>query len=94
MSCSKKVGDRRIAFFEASAQAALDHMMFYAQVKGIGSCLWGAGEMALDGNKAARKRLGLQKREHIVGVLLLGYPAIKFVNRVEGRTLSIRWVGE
>jgi len=50
--------------------------------------------MALDGNKAARKRLGLQKREHIVGVLLLGYPAIKFVNMVEGRTLSIRWVGE
>ena len=88
------VGDRRIAFSEASAQAALDHMMFYAEVKGIGSCLWGAGEMALDGNKAARKRLGLQKREHILGVLLLGYPAIKFVNKVEGRTWSIQWVGE
>jgi len=87
------VGDPRIAFSEASAQAALDHVMFYALAKGVGSCLWGAGELVLDRNKMARERLGLQKREHILGVLLLGYPATKFANKVEGRTMDVRWVG-
>jgi nitroreductase len=87
------VGDRRIAFSEASAQAALDHITFYAQVQGVGSCLWGAGEIILDRNRTARERLGLQRREYILGILLLGYPAVKFVNKVEGRTMSIQWVG-
>jgi NAD-dependent dihydropyrimidine dehydrogenase PreA subunit len=87
------VGDPRIAFSEASAQAALDHVMFYALVKGVGSCLWGAGEIVLDRNRAARERLGLQKGEHILGVLLLGYPAVEFANKVEGRTMGIQWNG-
>jgi NAD-dependent dihydropyrimidine dehydrogenase PreA subunit/nitroreductase len=86
------VGDQRIAFSEASAQAALDHVTFYALAKGVGSCLWGAGEIVLDRNRAARERLGLQKREHILGVLLLGYPAVKFANKVEGRAMDIGWV--
>ena len=33
------VGDARIALSEASAQAALDLMMLYAQVQGLGCCL-------------------------------------------------------
>jgi nitroreductase len=85
------VGDPRIAFSEASAQAALDLVTFYALAKGVGSCLWGAGEIVLDRNKTARERLGLQKREHILGVLLLGYPAIKFANKVEGRAMDVQW---
>jgi len=60
------VGDPRIAFSEASAQAALDHVTFYALTRGVGSCLWGAGEIVLDRNRTARERLGLQKREHIL----------------------------
>jgi len=83
------VGDRRIPFSEASAQAALDQMTFYAQVRGIGSCLWGAGVIVLDRNGVARERLGLGRGEHILGILLLGYPAVKFVNKVEGRTMDV-----
>lgn len=86
------VGDRRIAFSEASAQAALDHMTLYG--KGGGSCLWGAGRIILDRSKATRDRLGLGRREHILGVLLLGYPAVRFVNKVEGRRMNIEWVGD
>jgi ferredoxin len=86
------VGDRRISLSEASAQAALDHVTLYAWTKGIGSCLWGAGQMVLDRNRAARERLGLERREHILGALLLGYPAVKFVNKAEGRTPSVRWI--
>ena len=85
-------GDRRIAFSEASAQAALDQMTFYGQVQGIGSCLWGAGVIVLDRNKVARERLGLRRREHILGILLLGYPAVKFANKVKGRMMDIEWI--
>jgi nitroreductase len=87
------IGDRRIAFSEASAQAALDQMTFYGQVCGVGGCLWGAGVIVLDRNKVARERLGLERWEHVLGILLLGYPAVKFVNKVEGRKMDIEWVG-
>lgn len=88
------VGDRRIALSEASAQYALYNMILYAQAKGIGGCLRGAGQIFLDRNRTARERLQLQKQEHILGTLLLGYPAIKFRNKVEGKKLSIEWVGK
>jgi nitroreductase/NAD-dependent dihydropyrimidine dehydrogenase PreA subunit len=87
------VGDKRIALSEASAQYALYNMILYAQAKGIGSCLWGSAQTFLDRSKAVRERLGLQKHEHILGGLGLGYPAVKFANKVEGKTLSIQWNG-
>lgn len=87
------VGDKRIALSEASTQYTLYNMILYAQVKGIGSCLWGAAEIFLDRSKAARKHLGLQRHEHILGALGLGYPAVRFRNKVEGKTLSIQWNG-
>jgi nitroreductase/NAD-dependent dihydropyrimidine dehydrogenase PreA subunit len=87
------VGDKRIALSGASTQYALYNMILYAQVKGVGSCLWGAAEIFLDRNKAARKRLGLGKHEHILGALGLGYPAVRFANKVAGKTLDIQWNG-
>jgi hypothetical protein len=68
-------------------------MILCAKVRGMGSCLWGAGKIALGRSKPAKKRLGLQRHEHILGVLLLGYPAVKFRNKVQGKTLSIQWNG-
>ena len=85
------VGDRRIALSEASAQYALYNMILYAQVRGIGSRLKGTGQIVLDRSKVARRRLGLQKHEHILGTLELGYPAVRFRNKVRGKTLSIQW---
>jgi len=87
------VGDKRIALSEASTQYALYNMILYAQVKGIGSCLWGSAQTFLDRSKAVREHLGLQKNEHILGALGLGHPAVKFANKVEGKTLSIQWNG-
>jgi NAD-dependent dihydropyrimidine dehydrogenase PreA subunit/nitroreductase len=86
------VGDRRIALSGASAQYALYNMILYAQTKGIGSRLRGTGEIFLDRSKAARQRLDLQKHEHILGMLELGYPAVKFANKVESKALSIQWI--
>lgn len=87
------VGDRRIGLSEASAQYALANMMYYAQAKGLGSRLKGAGQLLLDRSKAARERLGLQKHEHILGTLDLGYPAVKFRSKVAGKALPIQWNG-
>ncbi len=87
------VGDPRLAFSEASAQAALDLITLHAQTQGVGGCLWGAGRIALDRNRAARRHLDLQRDERILGVLLLGYPAVRFRNKVEGKVMPIRWMG-
>jgi NAD-dependent dihydropyrimidine dehydrogenase PreA subunit/nitroreductase len=85
------VGDRRIALSEASAQYALYNMILCAQVRGIGSRLKGTGQIVLDRSRAARQRLGLQKHEHILGTLELGIPAVRFRNKVRGKTLTIQW---
>jgi NAD-dependent dihydropyrimidine dehydrogenase PreA subunit/nitroreductase len=87
------VGNKRVPLSVESAQYALANMIYFAQAKGIGSRLWGPGQIFYDRSKNIRKRLGLQKREHIVGTLFLGYPAVKFRNKVQGKTLPIQWNG-
>ena len=86
------VGDRRIALSVESAQYALYNIILYAQVKGIGTCLWGGGKVMLDRNRRARKMLGLKKHEHILGAVQIGYPAVRFKNKVEGKNLPIKWI--
>lgn len=85
------VGDSRVLKSEASAQYALYNMILYAQVKGIGSRISAAGVMTLDKNPLARKRIGLQKHEHILAALDLGYPAVHFKNKVAGKTMPVVW---
>ena len=85
------VGDRRVLLSEASAQYALYNVILYAQTKGIGSRINAAGPLALDRSRAARRRLGLHKREHILATVELGYPAVRFRNKVEGKTMGIQW---
>ena len=87
------VGDRRIPLSVESAQYALSNMIFYAQANGVGSCPWGPGQLFYDRSRPVRKRLGLQKRDRILGTLLLGYPAVRFSNKVQGKTLRIQWNG-
>ncbi|MBN1580319.1 MAG: nitroreductase family protein [Anaerolineae bacterium] len=87
------VGDKRIPLSEASAQYALANMTFYAQVKGIASCLWGNGPIFMDKSRAARRCLGLQRHDRIFGALFLAYPAMRFRNKVEGRMMPIQWNG-
>jgi nitroreductase len=85
------VGEKRIPLSDASAQYALANMIYYAQVRGIGTCLCGNGPLFFDKNKKIRKRLKLESREHVLGALFLGYPAIKFANKVSGKVLPIQW---
>jgi Fe-S-cluster-containing hydrogenase component 2 len=85
------VGDKRVPLSELSAQCELCNIFYYAQTKGIGSCLWANGPMFVDRNRGVRQRLRLQRREHILGALLMGYPAVRFRNKVEGKRLPIQW---
>jgi nitroreductase len=87
------VGDRRIVLSEVSAHYALYNMILMAQAKGIGSRIKAAGSLILDRTKTARNILGLKKREHILATLDLGYPAVRFKNKVEGKCMPIEWVG-
>jgi nitroreductase/NAD-dependent dihydropyrimidine dehydrogenase PreA subunit len=86
------VGDRRILLSGASAQYALYNMILYAQAKGIGSRIKASGTISLDRSRPARKRLGLRRHEHILAALELGYPAVRFRNKVEGKAMTIEWV--
>jgi nitroreductase/NAD-dependent dihydropyrimidine dehydrogenase PreA subunit len=87
------VGDKRIPLSVDSAQYALANVTFYAQVKGIASCLWGNGPIFMDRSRAARRILGLHRHDRIFGALFLGYPKVRFKNRVEGRRMPIQWNG-
>jgi Pyruvate/2-oxoacid:ferredoxin oxidoreductase delta subunit len=87
------VGDRRILLSEASAQYALYNMILYAHTKGFGSRINGGITVTLNRSRSARKKLGLQKNECILGTLELGYPAVKFSNKVEGKSMSVHWYG-
>ncbi len=87
------VGRKNVALAEASAQYALANMMYYAQVKGLGACLWGNAPLFLDKIRPIRQRLGLKKLERIYGALYMGYPKIKFSNKVAGKALPLQWNG-
>lgn len=54
---------------------------------------WGNGQLLCDRDRDVRQRLGLARREHILGSLMLGYPAIRFRNKVIGKRVDIRWNG-
>jgi nitroreductase/Pyruvate/2-oxoacid:ferredoxin oxidoreductase delta subunit len=85
------IGDKRIPLSDASAQYALSNMIYYSQAQGIGSCLSGNGPLFFDKNKKTRRLLKLQKRENILGALFLGYSAVKFSNKANGKAMPVQW---
>ncbi|MFZ6027409.1 MAG: nitroreductase family protein [Chloroflexota bacterium] len=87
------VGDKKVPLSEASAQYALANMMYYAQAKEIGTCLWANGPLFIDKNRRARQALGLTKNERIFGAMYLGIPAVRFSNKVAGKALPLQWNG-
>jgi nitroreductase/NAD-dependent dihydropyrimidine dehydrogenase PreA subunit len=87
------VGDRKVPLSEASAQYALANMMYYAQVKGVGTCLWANGPLFIDKRQAVRRQLGIKPNERIFGAMYLGYPGARFSNKVRGKAITIQWNG-
>jgi nitroreductase/NAD-dependent dihydropyrimidine dehydrogenase PreA subunit len=87
------VGEKRFALQEASAYCMLANATYYAQALGVGTCLWANGPMVIDKSRRARRRLGIQSGERIYAAGLLGYPAVRFRNKVEGRRIALNWNG-
>ena len=88
------IGSKKGPLSEASAQYALANMMYYAQVNGVGTCLWANGPIFIDKHRAARRQLGIKPTERIFGAMYLGYPAVRFSNKVNGKALAIQWNSE
>jgi nitroreductase/NAD-dependent dihydropyrimidine dehydrogenase PreA subunit len=87
------VGNKKVPLSDVSAQYALANMMYYAQVKGVGICLWANGPLFIDKHREARRHLGIAPGERIFGAMYMGYPVIRFSNKVSGKTMAIQWNG-
>jgi nitroreductase/Pyruvate/2-oxoacid:ferredoxin oxidoreductase delta subunit len=79
------VGNRKNDYLsELSAQYYLYNMMLYAYSLGVGAILSDAGKIAFNSNREVYRLLGIPRGYRILGVLLLGYPKLKFKNKIEG----------
>lgn len=87
------VGGKRYALQEASAYCMLSTMAYYAQLKGLGTCLWANGPMVIRRSRQTRSRLGIRRGECAYGAMLVGHPALRFRNKVEGRRIDVQWNG-
>lgn len=85
------LADSRIPHTELSCQYALYNISLYAQSLGIGTCISGAGKMILSKSKKIRELLTIPYNKKILGILFLGYPDVKFPNKVEGIEPKIQW---
>ena len=85
------IGKKRTPLMTESAQYILYNMMIAAQVRGLGCRNLVGNQMFLTKNKKIRHILGLTKHERIFGFMGLGYPAIKFSNKIMGREMPIQW---
>jgi len=85
------IGNKQVPLSLESAQYALYNIDLYAQSKGIACRNLVGNQMTLNRNRAFRRSLGLSKRERIYGTILLGYPAVRFRNKVLGKQIRIQW---
>ena len=85
------IGDRKVPLSLESAQYALYNIDLYGQAKGLACRNLVGSQMILNRTKKFRKLLGIKKSEKIFGTLTLGYPAVKFRNKVIGKKINIQW---
>jgi nitroreductase len=85
------VGDRRVPLSLESAQYALYNIDLYAQSKGIACRNLVGNQMILNRNRNFKKSMGIGKHEKIFATITLGYPAVKFRNKVIGKSINIQW---
>ena len=74
------------------AGIALTHGMFAAQSQGIGTCWIGFAQEAIKRNKKLKKWLGIPKGRKCYGVIICGYPAMKFLKSPTRKKLHIKWL--
>lgn len=85
------VGGKRIPLSLESAQYSLYNIDLYAQTCGLGCRNLVGNQMILNRSKSLRKLLKIAKDEKIFGTIALGYPAVRFKNKVIGKQMPIQW---
>jgi nitroreductase len=86
------IADIRIPLSVESAQYALYSVNLYAHTKGLGCRNLVGNQMFLNRSGSIRKLLGLKRQERIAGTMALGYSAVRFRNKVEGRKTDLAWL--
>jgi len=85
------IADKRIPLSLESAQYALYNIDLYAQTKGLGCRNLVGNQMFLNRSKICRDLLRLKRNEKIFGTMAMGYPLVKFRNKVVGKQIDIQW---
>ena len=75
----------------ADAGIALTHGMLAAQALDLGTCWIGYAQEALRRFKKTRELLKIPKKMNVNGVLIMGYPAVKYHRTPPREPLKIRW---
>lgn len=86
------IADKRIPLSLESAQYALYSINLYAHTKGLGCRNLVGNQNFLNKSNYIRKIIGLEKHERITGTMAIGYPGVKFRNKVNGRVADIKWI--
>ncbi len=74
------------------AGIAITHGMFAAQVLRLGTCWIGFAQEYLWRSKKTRKKLGIPKWCNVYGVMIVGYPTLKFERAPPRRQLKAQWL--
>jgi len=85
------IGNKKTPLSLESAQYALYNIDLYAQTKGIACRNLVGNQLILNVNKQFKKLIGLTRDEKIYGTIALGYPAVRFRNKVCGKQINIQW---
>ncbi|MGW8315479.1 MAG: 4Fe-4S binding protein [Bacteroidales bacterium] len=88
------IGNKRVPLSLESAQYALYNMDLYAQSNGIACRNLVGNQGVINRNRKFRKRIGLNRYEKIFGTMTLGYPAIRYRNKVTGKRIPVQWNSE
>lgn len=87
------VGAKSAPLSLESAQYAVYNINLYAMTKGLACRNLVGNQMILNRDKTLRRRLGLSRKEKIFATLGVGYGAVRFRNKVIGKTLPLAWNG-
>lgn len=85
------ISDKRTPLSIESAQYANYNMDLYAMTRGLGCRNLVGNQMFLNQSKKLREILGLSSNEKIYATMGIGYPSVKFSNKVIGKKMDIQW---
>jgi len=76
-----------------SAQYAIYNMNLLGMTRGVACRNLVGNQMIFNRNKALQCRLGIGKREKIFATMAVGWPALRFRNKVAEKKIPLSWNG-